>query len=316
MFIVAEIGASHARKLHNVLSLINQTHEADAFKIQTWSKDSMAVEHRLKSGPWVGRDLRSLYRMAQLPWEMHNEIFAYCKQRGLTVFSAPFDIPSVEFLERLDCPIYKIASYELVDLELVRRVAETGKPMILSTGQVDHDELCEIIDVAAPINDQITLLHCVSQYPTDYSQANLDRMASLRDFQFPVGLSDHSRGSQVAVVAAALGAQVIEKHIKRYDSTLDGSFAMRPSAFNTMAKRVREVAVIRGSINAEPEDLELRRSLYYAHNLKAGEMVTKPHLKTARPNKGLCPLDIEKVLGRKLTEDVERDQPVGLDQFR
>jgi N-acetylneuraminate synthase len=307
--IVAEIGASHSRKLKNIIDLIDKVTEADAFKIQTWSSDSMAVKHKLQSGPWKDQQLQGLYKRAQLPWEMHQDVFDYCREKGTEVFSSPFDKASVDFLERFDCPKYKVASFELIDLGLVRHIASTGKPMILSTGQVTNDELEDILEVIEPINNQITLLHCVSNYPTDFSQVNLERLNYLKTFGFPVGISDHTPGAVVPTAATVMGATMIEKHIKLHDRGLDKSFAMSPGPFNSMARQVRSTIKALGA-RSVAIDTELRRSLYFAQDLTAGTVVQYRHLKTARPNKGLSPLLIDKVVGQKVAMNVLENDPV------
>ena len=310
MLLVAEIGASHNGKLKNVLRLIRET-TADAIKIQTWYEDSMAVSHVLKSGPWEGKNLIDLYRRAKLPWEWHSEIFDSCRVRNIVPFSTPFDRQSVDFLERLDCEMYKVASFELVDLQLVDYIAQTGKPMIMSCGQADSHEIRAAVATVKKYHNDLTLLHCVSQYPTDLSDVNLKTMNALGRFGCRVGVSDHSKGSIVPVIAATLGAKVIEKHVAINRSGLDGSFAMQSYQFNNMAERVRQVDEVMGEVKFGG-DFELRRSLYFAQNLPAGTQIKPMHIKTARPNLGTSPLEMEKVIGRSLSSDVEQDQPVML----
>ena len=314
MLLVAEIGASHNGKLRNVLRLIRET-EPDAIKIQTWYEDSMSVPYMLTSGPWEGRNLVDLYRKAKLPWEWHQEIFDYCRVRNIVPFSTPFDRQSVDFLERLDCEMYKVASFELVDLQLVDYIAQTGKPMIMSCGQADSHEIRAAVATVNKYHNDLTLLHCVSQYPTDLADVNLKTMNALSRFGCQVGISDHSEGSLVPVVAATLGARVIEKHISLHNQGLDGPFSMKPSSFNNMAEKVRQVETVMGEVRFGG-DFELRRSLYFAANLPAGTQIKPMHIKTARPNLGASPLEMEKVIGRSLSSDVEQDQPVKLSAFR
>ena len=310
MQLVAEIGASHNNKLNNVFRLMKETTEADAFKIQTWSKDSMAIPgYKAGKGPWSQRDLQELYRKARLPWSWHSEIFEYAKELEKIVFSSPFDHKSVDFLERLDCPAYKIASFEVVDLPLVTYAAQTGKPIILSTGQVQPDELKQVIEAISKYNNNIMLLHCVSQYPTNLEQANVGGMLDLRKYGYPVGISDHSKGDVVPIVATALGASMIEKHIGRHSTGLDGSFSMRPYSFNSMARKVRDACKAMLNNPKEP-DTSLRRSLYFTQDLPEGTILHPRHLKTARPNKGLSPLLLHQVLGQTLTRNVIQDHPL------
>jgi N-acetylneuraminate synthase len=293
MLLVAEIGASHNRKLENALRLIRETPEAHAFKIQTWYGDSMSVPYTLTSGPWKGYDLAKLYERARTPWEWHQEIFDSCRVRNVIPFSTPFDRQSVDFLERLDCPMYKIASFELVDLQLIDYVAQTGKPMIMSCGQADTHEIRAAVNTARKYCDDITLLHCVSQYPTETSEVNLKTMNALSRFGCKVGLSDHSKGDLVPIAAATMGAKVIEKHISIHQQGLDGKFSMKPYQFNNMARKVKRVDEVMGEVKFGG-DFELRRSLYFTANLPAGTQIKPMHIKTARPNLGLSPVKIEK----------------------
>lgn len=315
MLLVAEIGASHNRKLENVLRMIRETTEADAFKVQTWYEGSMAVPYTLTSGPWEGKELTKLYEKAKLPWEWHQEIFDSCRIRDKVAFSTPFDRRSVDFLERLGCPMYKVASFELVDLQLVDYVAQTGKPMIMSTGQADSHEIRAAVCTVNKYHRDLTLLHCVSQYPTKTSEVNLKTMNALSRYGCKIGLSDHSTGDIVPIAATTLGASVIEKHISIHNQGLDGEFSMTPTNFNAMAKKVRQVEEIMGEVKFGG-DFELRRSLYFTTNLPAGTQVKPMHIKTARPNLGLSPVKIEKVIGQYLSEDVEKDQPALLASFK
>jgi N-acetylneuraminate synthase len=276
----------------------------------------MAVEHKIKGGIWDGWDLPKLYRKASLPLASHPEVFDYVRSKGKVIFSTPFDRRSVDYLERLDCPMYKVASFELVDLELLRYIAQTGKPMILSTGQVSTGELAVVMGELERYDNHITLLHCVSQYPTEYKDVNLNRMVRLKAWGHPVGLSDHSPGSTVPIAAAALGATMIEKHVCLRWTGLDKRFAMPPWQFNAMAKQVRDAWDAMGDDVDREKDTSMRRSLYYRADMPSGTRVTEADLKTARPNQGLCPLQAKKILGRELTEDVVVDQPVLLAHAR
>lgn len=316
MKLVAEIGASHNGSLERAIETIRAI-TPHYVKFQTWSSDTMAVSHKLTSGPWAGWDLVDLYREAQTPWEWHRELFDVVRECGMIPFSTPFDIPSVEFLEELDCPMYKIASFELVDLELIKHVGMTGKPIIMSCGQAEKHEIRAAVHTALKYTADITLLHCVSEYPTPPEQANIRSMEGLKHcFPFcKVGISDHSHGSIVPLVATALGADMIEKHVTLDREGLDGQFAMLPDHFNAMCSSCLEAEIALGKIRFA-EGGELRRSLYFAEDLEAGIILERKHVKTARPNMGLSPIKIEKILGKKLTEDVIKDQPVLLASFR
>jgi N-acetylneuraminate synthase len=314
--LIAEIGASHNGSLTRALETIRQVN-ADYVKFQTWSSDAMAVSHRLTEGPWAGYDLPDLYRKARTPWKWHRELFQTVEDCGMIPFSTPFDIPSVDFLEGLNCPMYKIASYELVDLRLVEYVAMTGKPIVMSCGQAARHEIRAAVWSAMKYTSDITLLHCVSEYPTPPSQANLKTMQGLKEC-FPycaIGLSDHSMGPVVPLAATVLGASLIEKHVTLSRDGLDGGFAMLPEEFNVMAANCYDAAAVVGKIRFA-EGGDLRRSLYFSQDLKAGTVLDHRHVKTARPNKGLSPVKIEKILGHELTEDVGADQAVKLSCIR
>ena len=309
MMIVAEIGASHRGHPDNALELIRTCVQADAIKFQLWT-EPMAVEHRLKSGPWENWDLRDLYTVAETKKEWLPDLFDSCRVRDLVPFCSPFDLGAVDFLEDLDCPMYKIASFELVDLQLVEYVAMTRKPIIISTGQADRHEIRAAVNTVRKWNDDLTLLHCVSQYPASLGDVNLITMKALkRHFECKVGISDHTEGSVVPIVAASMGADMIEKHVCLDNRGLDSGFAMLPRQFNEMAIQARHAREVMGKIKFGG-DFELRRSLYFSQDLPAGTVINRSHIKTARPNKGLSPLQIEKILGRELTEDVWTDQPV------
>ena len=311
MKLIAEIGAAHNGKLKNVFRLMEETVQADAFKLQTWTSDSMSVPHILTSGPWAGKDLTALYHKARLPWDWHQDIFDLGRDLGKEVFSSPFDRHSVDFLEKLGCPRYKIASFEVVDLGLVEYIAQTGKPMILSTGQVTANELEKVLEVILKHNKDITLLYCISQYPTSFEEVSIRRMKTLHCFGIPVGISDHTPGDVVPIMATALGATMIEKHVGLTDRGLDGGFSMRTYQFNSMAIKVRQAEAALVSSGAEM-NTNLRRSLYFARDMAKGETIRDWCLKTARPNKGLCPLEIKKILGKELTEGALKNQPVSL----
>ena len=312
MQVIAEIGASHNRKLENVFRLIDETTQASGFKIQTWSKGTMAVPNQfLESGIWKKKSLTSLYKQAWLPWEWHGQIFEYCKEKEIMLYSSPFDKLSVDFLERFDCPAYKIASFEAIDIELVTYIAKTGKPIVMSTGQLADDEIAPVVEAIVKHNSKLMLLHCVSQYPTSLENVNLLRMLELKKYGFPVGVSDHTPGATVPIAATALGASMVEKHIVLNYRGPDREFAMTPYQFNEMAEAVRDTGTAL-RLPQDKVDLGLRRSLYFARGMKVGERICLDDMKTARPNLGLSPLQIERILGKLLTEEVFKDQPVAL----
>ena len=310
MFFVAELSANHNGSLSRALEIIDaMAGKADAIKFQTWSPDTMCVDYKIKTGHWSGRDMKDLYREAHTPWEWHPQLFKRARRRKLIPFSSPFDKESVDFLETLECPIYKIASLELVDLELIEYTAKTGKPMIMSTGAASTNEIRAAVKTARQYCKDLTLLHCVSEYPTDYKNVNLKTMSALKRFGCAIGISDHSHGSIVPITATALGSQVIEKHVTISKTGLDASFSMLPSEYASMVRQCQDVETIMGRIKFNGES-ELRRALFWNQDLKKGTVVKREHMKTARPNIGVSPIKIDRIIGRKLKRGVKTNEPV------
>ena len=312
MKLVAELSCNHNGSKERALETIRQL-RADCVKFQVWTKP-MAVSYQIEEGPWVGMDLVELYERAHTPPEWLPDLFHATIDCGMVPMATPFDLPAVDLLERLSCPMYKIASFEAVDLRLVEYAASTEKPIIISTGQVATHELRAAVWAARKYTNDITLLHCVSEYPTPLDQANLRTMHGLQ-LHFPfckIGVSDHTRGPIVPIIAASMGASMIEKHVTLARDSLDAEFSLLPEEFNAMVKYCDDAAKVRGKIQFN-EAGELRRSLYWARDVKAGTVVDQRHLKTARPNLGLSPIKIDKVLGQKLTKDAKQDQPVAMD---
>lgn len=296
--IIAEMSANHNGSLARALAIVDAAAEAGAtgVKIQTWSPGTMCLDpaYTLTSGAWAGRSLSDLYREAWLPWDWHKAIFDRCAMRGIECFSAPFDQDSVDFLEELGCPRFKIASFELVDLELIRYVASKGKPMILSTGMASVMEIAAAKE-AAKAAPWVTILKCTSAYPADASEANLacvsygNSISTDCDF----GISDHTPGIGVAVAAAALGATMIEKHLtlSRADGGLDAGFSMEPAEFAQMVTECRRAAAAIGTVKygcGPNESIDLRRSLYYKRDLALGQPIMPGDICTARPALGLA----------------------------
>ena len=313
-FIVAEISASHNGSLERALDTIQAAAEAgaDGVKFQTFTPSNMAIPgYRIEHGPWKGRDLVGLYKEAHTPAEWYIEMFSYAEELGLVPFSTPFDIEAVDFLEYLNCPLYKIASFELVDQDLISAVAATGKPMIMSTGMATRKEISQAVSIAEHSGcKSITLLHCVSEYPAPVENINLNTMLHLRTLKCDVGLSDHTEGIITAVAATALGATVIEKHITLTKDGLDSGFALLPGEFKEMVDGCRTAALAMGQVTYSDGKGELRRSLYWDKDLPSGTRIERKHMKTARPALGLSPLDIHKVIGSTLKRDVKEDEPV------
>lgn len=315
-FIVAEMSANHNRSLDRALAIVDAAADAgaDAVKLQTWEWGTMCLDqsYTLKAGPWAGRKLASLYNEAHLPWGWHKPIFDRCAERGIECFSAPFDKASVDFLETLGCPRYKIASFELVDLELIRYAASKGKPMILSTGMASFGEITSALATAGL---GATVLKCTSAYPADASDANLK--TAYDDFGGNWGVSDHSPGIGVAVAASALGAVMIEKHLtlSRADGGLDAGFSMEPAEFKQMVTECRRAAVAIGTKQygcGLNESTDLRRSLYWAKDIQQGEEITAAHLVTARPALGAPPHKIASLIGYTAGKSAKTGEPVTL----
>ena len=326
-FIVAELSASHGGMLERALQIVEAAASAgaDAVKIQTWDTMVLDDSYVIEAGPWAGRRLVDLYAEAKTPWVWHEPIFRRCKELGMIGFSTPFDRASLEFLEALHCPIYKVASFEITDLELIRAIAATGKPVIISTGMASAEEIQDACNAACDDGGcvDLTLLKCTSAYPATAEDAHLRTMEGLMTFPRATafGLSDHTPGIGVAVAAAVLGAAVIEKHLtlRRSDGGPDAAFSMEPEEFRqlvTECRRAEAALGVRqyyGPRASEMAQYALRRSLYVAKDIKAGEPITKLNVRTARPGKGLPPRLLPELLGRAVVRDVSRETPLTMD---
>ena len=326
---VAEVSANHLGSLNRAKKIIQAASEAgaNAVKFQTYTADTMTLnlpkfsispEHEL----WGGRSLFSLYEEAHTPWEWHAELFDYARLLGLIPFSSPFDLSAVDFLESLNAPLYKIASMETGDHELIRAVAETGKPVIMSTGATEWDEIIEAVEVVKLTgNKNLTLLVCTSSYPSVPKESHIRRMETLRnEFGCDVGISDHTLGIGVSVAAIALGATIVEKHLtlRRSDGGADGEFSLEPEEF---ALLVKEGSAAHDSLGesawkmqeSEVESRNLRRSLYIVQDVVAGQVVTKDNLKAIRPAGGAPPKFFAEWLGRKFNKDYTLGTPMSQD---
>lgn len=323
-FIIAELSGNHNQSLERALELIDAAAEAGAHavKLQTYTPDTMTLD--LNEGEfhisnpdslWHGRSLYDLYGEAHTPWEWHEALFNRAKKHGIIAFSSPFDFTSVDFLESLNVPCYKIASFESTDLPLVRYVASKGKPIIISTGMATAAEIDETVRAArdAGCND-IILLKCTSTYPASADNTNLCTIPHMRDmFDCQVGLSDHTSGIGAAVASVALGATVIEKHftLARSDGGVDSAFSIEPHELkqlvietNTAHKAVGRISY--GASNAEKASIQFRRSLYIVKDVKAGELLTADNVRAIRPGFGLAPKYLEEVIGRKASQDFKK----------
>jgi N-acetylneuraminate synthase len=323
------MSASHNQSLAKAEAILRAAKQAgaDAVKLQTYTPDTMTLDcdapwFRIKGTIWDGMDLHSLYRQAMTPWEWYPRLRELAGELGLTLFSTPFDATAVDFLESMDAPFYKIASFELVDLPLLRRVAATGKPVIMSTGMATREEIEEAVDCLYDARVAgLALLHCVSAYPAPPEAMRLGAIPELaRRFAVPAGLSDHSAGHLAAVAAVALGARLIEKHItlSRDDPGPDSAFSLEPHEFKSMADAVRtaEKALSFDGLSptaAEQPSRALRRSLFAVEDIRAGERFTPGNVRSLRPGLGLHTRCLEIVLASRARVDIARGTPLRMD---
>ncbi|MCD1636359.1 pseudaminic acid synthase [Martelella mediterranea] len=327
-YVIAELSANHNGDLAQALQIIDAAVEAgaDAVKIQTYRPDTItlksdAPDFQITEGLWAGRTLYDLYEWAHTPWEWHEELFAHAARREITLFSSPFDPTAVDLLQGLGTAAYKIASFEAVDLPLIRYVAAQGKPMIISTGMADLEEITEAVEAAREGGcQQLALLHCVSGYPApaaDYNLATIADMAAR--FGVPVGLSDHTLDNTTAIASIALGACIIEKHmtLDRTGGGPDDSFSLEPAEFMTLCEGARTAWEAVGSVDygrksSEQGNVKFRRSLYFVKDMKAGDLVTEDCVRSVRPGYGLAPKFLELILGKKVLHDRKKNTPVNL----
>jgi N-acetylneuraminate synthase len=330
-FVIAEMSGNHNQSLDRALSIVDAAADAGAhaIKLQTYTADTMTLN--LQRGEfsvdaanplWSGRSLHSLYQEAYTPWEWHAEIFEQARKRGLIAFSTPFDASAVDFLESLAVPAYKIASFENTDLPLIRKVASTGRPMIVSTGMATLAELDELVCAARDAGCRdLVLLKCTSTYPATPENSHLRTIPHLRElFGCEVGLSDHTMGVGAAVGAVALGATVIEKHftLRRSDGGVDSAFSLEPEELRTLVVETERAwqalgQVRYGPTEAEKPSLAFRRSLYVVRDIKAGEAFTAENVRAIRPGLGLPPKHLDAVLGKRATRDIGRGTPLSWD---
>lgn len=330
-FVIAEMSGNHNQSLERALSIVDAAAAtgAHALKIQTYTADSMTLDIREgeffiadPKSPWKGRSLYELYQEAHTPLEWHAAIFQRCRERGILCFSTPFDANAVDFLETLQVPCYKIASFENADLPLIRRVAGTGKPLIISTGMASIAELDEAVSAARGAGcEDLILLKCTSSYPSTPEYSNIVTIPHMRDmFGCEVGLSDHTLGVGVAVASVALGATVIEKHftLDRSEGGVDSQFSLEPAEMRALVEETERAwqaigEVCYGISSAEKGSLVFRRSLYIAKDMRHGEVLTPENLRAIRPGSGLPPKYYETLLGKRVNRDVARGTPASWD---
>jgi N-acetylneuraminate synthase len=321
-YIVAELSGNHNGNLEHARAIIQAAAAAgaDAVKLQTYRPDTITLDcdrpdFQITQGAWAGRRLFELYQEAHTPWEWHAPLFACARQAGITIFSTPFDDTAVDLLEALDAPAYKVASFEIVDLPLIERVARTGKPVILSTGMANPEEIGEAIAAARAAGGTTpVLLHCISGYPTPIGETNLRTICELGErFGAVVGLSDHTLGTTAATVAVALGASVIEKHVtmRRADGGPDAAFSLEPSELQQLVTSCRDAFAALGQPCYELQPSErintrFRRSLYVVADIAAGDSFTPANVRSIRPGFGLPPKHLPAVLGRIAAHRIAR----------
>lgn len=330
-YVIAELSGNHMGRLDLALALLEECARrgADAVKLQTYTPDTITIPHdsaefMVKGGLWDGRRLYDLYEEAHTPFAWHAPLFARARALGVTIFSTPFDPTAVDLLEELGAPAYKVASFELVDLPLVARIARTGKPMIMSTGMASVEDIVAAVDTArANGATELVVLHCVSSYPARYEQANLrtlDEIAKLTGCL--VGLSDHTPGTAVAVAAVTLGACVIEKHVtmRRADGGVDSAFSLEPEELERLKRDcdAAHLALGRATFERSAEEtanMQFRRSLYVTAPVAAGEILTEAHVRSIRPGYGLAPKHLPDVLGRRAARALAFGEPVSWDML-
>lgn len=325
-YIIAELSGNHNGQLNRALALVDAAAQtgADAVKLQTYTADTITLdvdrpEFHINGGPWDGRSLYDLYREASTPWEWHEALFARAREHGLHVFSSPFDHTAVDFLETLSAPAYKIASFELVDIPLITKAARTGKPLIMSSGIASYAEIEDACRAAREGGaDGFALLHCISAYPAAPETMRLQTIRTLAaTFGVPVGLSDHTLGSAVAVASIALGACIIEKHmtLSRVDGGPDADFSLEPDEFKQLVDDCRMAHAALGEAQYDRKGVgganaQFRRSLYVVADVAEGELLTENNVRSVRPGMGLAPKHLEAVLGRLATRALSRGEPL------
>jgi len=325
-YIIAELSANHNGKLDTAIKIIEEAKKAgaDAVKLQTYTADTItlnsdAEEFQIQGGLWDGKTLYQLYREAHMPWAWHKPLFEHARKLGITIFSSPFDNTAVDLLEDLNAPAYKIASFEAVDLPLIKYVARTGKPMIISTGMADAEEIQEAIAAAREGGcKQLAILHCVSGYPAPAEDYNLRTIPDMIErFGLVTGLSDHTLDNTTAIASVAMGASIIEKHftLDRSAGGPDDSFSLEPPDLAALCQGAKTAWSALGKVDygrksSEQGNVKFRRSLYFVKDMKAGDVITADCVRSVRPGFGLAPKHLEAILGCNVTRNVTANTPV------
>ena len=320
-YIIAEMSANHNGSIENAFKIVEQAKRcgADAVKLQTYTADTITLDSRapefmIRGTLWDGQSLHELYQKAHMPWDWHKPLFDFAREQGITIFSSPFDFSAVDLLESLNAPAYKIASFEMVDLPLIRYVAQTGKPMIISTGMADADEIAEAVATAKSAGcRELVVLHCVSGYPApaaDYNLRTLPDMAAR--FGTLVGLSDHTLDNTTAVASVMLGACVIEKHftLDRNGGGADDSFSLEPDGLQALCRDSKTAWQALGRVHyglksSEQGNVQFRRSLYFVKDLQKGDTIDETCIRSVRPGFGIAPKHFDELIGKRLTRNVQ-----------
>lgn len=330
-YVIAELSANHNGKLETAIKIIEEAKKAgaDAVKLQTYTADTItlnsnAEEFQIHGGLWDGKTLYELYQEAHMPWEWHKPLFDHARKLGITIFSSPFDNTAVDLLENLNAPAYKIASFEAVDLPLIKYVASTGKPMIISTGMADAEEIQEAIEAAREGGcKELAILHCVSGYPAPAEDYNLRTIPDMIErFGLVTGLSDHTLDNTTAIASVVMGASIIEKHftLDRNGGGPDDSFSLEPAELAALCRDSKTAWAALGKVDygrksSEQGNVKFRRSLYFVKDMNAGEIITEDCIRSVRPGYGLPPKKINSIIGRVLTVDVVKNTAVSQDKL-
>lgn len=328
-YVIAEMSANHNGNMETAFKIIESAKQAgaDAVKLQTYRPDTITLncdteDFRIHGGLWDGRTLYDLYQEAHMPWDWHAPLFAHARKHGITIFSSPFDNTAVDLLEDLNAPAYKIASFEAVDIPLIKYVASTGKPMIISTGMADAQEIQEAIDAAIEGGcKELAVLHCVSGYPAPAADYNLRTIPDMiQRFGLVTGLSDHTLDNTTAITSVAMGASIIEKHftLDRKGGGPDDSFSLEPAELAGLCKGSKTAWAALGKVDygrksSEQGSVKFRRSLYFVKNMKAGEVITPDTVRSVRPGFGLSPKHFDAVMGKRINRDVTAATPITWD---
>jgi len=330
-YVIAEMSANHNGDINNAFKIIDMAKDsgADAVKLQTYKPDTITLDIKtsdfmIEGGLWDGQSLYELYESAYMPWEWHKPLFDYAKAKNITIFSSPFDSTAVDLLEDLNVPAYKIASFEAIDIPLIKYTAQTKKPMIISTGMANQEEILEAIEAAYEGGcKELAILHCVSGYPAPPEDYNLKTISDMKlRHKIPIGLSDHTIDNATAIASISLGASIIEKHVTldRAGGGPDDSFSLEFNELKSLCANIRTAWQSIGEVNynrksSEEGNIKFRRSLYFVSNLKKGDVINKDDIRSIRPGYGLRPSQFDAIVGCKTSRNVDFGDPVKLDDI-